>query len=416
MKKQIVILGAGFGGLAVALNLIKRLRKLKLLDEYQVLLIDKNDYHTYTPLLYEIATTSEAVAGFRELCTLASFSLASIGKRRGFSFMRAQIGRMDFDGGNIFTTDGRNIGYDFLVVALGGKTNYFGIEGLAENSVSLKTLSDALRIREKVSTAMALHQPKDVRVVVVGAGSTGVELAGDLQLWLFGKAGGAGRVFLLGESDKPLNNFPPKVVMASTQRLNDLHIELAMNCRLEKVDEAFLYFNGGEKMRFDVLVWAGGIGQLDVLLDSDASKDVDGQVFVNEFLEILPKTENDNFRLSVYGIGDGVVVSDKTGRPAPLVAPEAISQANTVCVNILNVILKKDEKIRHEVREWPYIIPIGGKWATAKIGRFIFSGFLAWVFKGLVEYRYLLSVLGWFDGTRFWVRGLLVFLKSDRLG
>lgn len=416
MKKQIVILGAGFGGLTTALKLTKKLRKLKLLDEYQVLLIDKNAYHTYTPLLYEIATTSESVAGYHALCTLASFPLEPICRRNGFSFLKAEIRRMNFEEEGIFTTDGKNIGYDFLVVAIGGVTNYFGIDGLAENSVSLKTLADALRVRERVSTAVALSDSKKVRIVVVGEGSTGVELAGDLQLWLFGNKAGAGSVILLGQGARPLNKFSPKVVVASENRLKELGVELAMNRKVERVDHESLYFENGEKMNFDVLIWAGGIRQLDVLQNSDARKDERGRVFVNEYLELLPNKKNLVFKKPIFGIGDGVAVFDDKGGSAPLVAPEAISQARTVCKNIVNRILNNNEKVRHRVRAWPYIIPIGGKWAASKINRFIFTGFMGWVFKGLTEYRYLLTVLGWFRGTRFWLRGLIVFLKSDRLG
>jgi len=428
-KKQIVILGAGFAGLTAALRLGRALRKNRLSKKYKVLLIDKHSYHTYTPLLYEIATTPEKVAGYKKLASLVSFDVEPLVKRVGVDFLKSEVNRLDLINGNIFTVDGNNIGYDALIVAFGSEINYYSIEGLAENAIGFKTVMDALSIREKISSVAADFKEKDFKVVVAGAGSTGVELASELKLWFCSKMSVlgpscSGTVTLVDSGPRPLSKLLPKLVAAVSRRLEKIDLRVAMNQRIKKVDNHFLYFEDDTKLEYDVLVWSGGVRPNKIVSASGAKKNESGMVCVDEYLCFMPEGAEKVFKRPTYGIGDVVVASNEAGRPAPWVAPEAVGQAKTAVNNILDDILHEAGRLspsvslkrKHFVRDWPYIIPVGGKWAVARINNFVLKGFWAWIFKGVVEYRYLVSILGFFRGTRFWLRGLIVFLKNDRLG
>ncbi|MEX2410610.1 MAG: hypothetical protein WD607_04435, partial [Candidatus Paceibacterota bacterium] len=114
-----------------------------------------------------------------------------------------------------------------------------------------------------------------------------------------------------------------------------------------------------------------------------------------------------------YAIGDISCIYDpKTGNPTPAVARSAIEQGRIVAHNILN----KNNPKEYKYKKYPYIIPIGGKYAVAKIGPIVFSGFIAWVFKGVVELNYFLSILPFFKALKVWFKGLKIFIKNDRLG
>ena len=126
--KKIIILGAGFGGLRAAMQIIKKLGALKLLEKYEVVLINKHDYHTYTPLLYEVATTSEKIADKSKLHEVASYQIEDLIRNLPIKFIRAEVKHLDLIEGDVHLDDGRKLDADFIVLALGAETNYFGIE------------------------------------------------------------------------------------------------------------------------------------------------------------------------------------------------------------------------------------------------------------------------------------------------
>ena len=151
-KKQIVILGGGFGGLRAALNIEKKLRRLKLLERYAVVLVDKNDAHEYTPLLYEIATYTEEASCGRKLRELVLYHFRELLRGRAITFTEDEVLYIDVSAGRVHLRKSE-LPFDYLVLALGAEENYFDIPGAKEHSFSIKTFGKALRARSAVFQA-----------------------------------------------------------------------------------------------------------------------------------------------------------------------------------------------------------------------------------------------------------------------
>ena len=149
-KKKIVILGGGFGGLKAVFLLSKKLTSANLLNKYELILADKNSYHTYYPMLYEIATTSKNLADQIKLKEISTFRFSEVLKNKPVTLMQKTIAELDLIGGDVHFTDGEKIRFDYLIIALGSETNYFEILGLKENSFALKTFRDAIAIRDAI--------------------------------------------------------------------------------------------------------------------------------------------------------------------------------------------------------------------------------------------------------------------------
>jgi len=134
-------------------------------------------------------------------------------------------------------------------------------------------------------------------------------------------------------------------------------------------------------------------------------------------LECLPQTPDLKLYGKIYGLGDAVCFYDPvTGKPIPGVARAALSQAKVVAHNVFCDIQKNKNRKKYKPMEYPYVIPIGGKWAIVKIGPFVIAGFCGWILKGLVELNYLLSIMPFFKAIKLWLTGLRIFVQNDRLG
>jgi NADH:ubiquinone reductase (H+-translocating) len=429
-KKTIVILGAGFGGLRAAILLGKKIKKLHLTDKYRVLIIDQNDYHTYTPTLYEIATTSKEIANQFQLKEIVTFPIQALLWGTPVEFLKARVESIKPEDATITCNTGEVINYSHLVIALGSEPNFFNISGLQEYALTLKSFNDALHIRERIATFILEHDGKaPLSIVVGGGGSTGVEFAAELQTWLCEVTGLTpkvcwARTTIVEGGPTILGPFDKKIIEKAEKRLAALSINVMTNERISSVTKNEVMLASGKKLSADVLVWTGGvkpnslIASLAIKLDEKS-----GRVDVTAEMECLPISADLQFSNKIYGIGDATCFVDPTTqRPVPGVARVALMQADIVSKNIIEEI-KFSEKIstekhltKFEPRQYPYVIPVGGKYAIAKFGSVIISGFFGWILKGLVELNYLLSIMPKIHAFKFWIKGLNIFIKNDRLG
>src|SRR3989344_3424517 len=213
--KNIVILGAGFGGLRAAIVLGKNNKKLRK-KGYQITLIDKNRYHTYTPLLYEISTTSKETANYLDLKSVTTYPIEGVLLGFSIEFIQAEISNIDLINKKI-QLENKDIECEYLILALGAETNFFNIPGLEENALELKSLSDALKIRDTVWEMIeGAATDEAVDIVIGGAGSTGVELAGEIQEWISQMRKEGHRcntsVTLVDAAPTILDGFEPKII------------------------------------------------------------------------------------------------------------------------------------------------------------------------------------------------------------
>jgi len=408
-KKTIVIIGAGFGGLRAATLLGRKIKKRGLKNQYKIVLIDSNTYHTYTPLLYEAATTDKETANYVQIKNLVTYPVAELIKKLPIRFIQNEIVGLDLIKGLVycksFEITHEELKFDYLILAPGSETNYFNIPGLKENSLTLKSFLDALKIRNAMLEATAVK--KNTRIVIGGGGSTGVELAGELKEWLPELS-----IAIIEAAPNILMGFEPKVVSRVQKRLNKLKIELLVNKTITEAKKNLLSLKDGSTINFDILIWCGGVKASGLIRKLPLKTETKGRIEVEEAMSCLPHTENLKLYGQVYGIGDAVCCYDPvTKKPMPMVARAAISQATVAVNNILGKNLKF-----YCPKTYPYVIPVGGKYAVAKIGPFIFSGIIGWLLKGLVELNYLLSIMPIGYALKTWLRGLYVFIKNDRLG
>jgi len=420
-KTRIVILGAGFGGLTAAMELGRKAKRGSLRDA-EVILIDRNNYHTYTPTLYETATTSKETANYIDLKRIVTFPVERMFKRLPVRFIHDEVIRIETGReGSIHLKSGYIVRFDYLLIALGSQTNYFDIPGLKESALELKTFNDALKIRDAVwEAATDIENKNPLKIVVGGGGSTGVELSAELRTWLnqlSKKSHWPAQVRIVEANASVLFGFDAKVIRNVEKRLEKLGVEIDTGTMISSVSptEKKITTRSGDVIDFDILIWTGGVTANPVIKDLPL-KMKSGRAEVGGSMVCLMQTSDLTIAQKIFAIGDVVCMTDpRTERPVPLVARAAINQAKTAAKNI-ELDIRNEKHSGYVPGSFPYVIPVGGKFAVAKLGMMVISGFWGWILKGLVELNYLFSIMPKFKAIRIWLHGLFMFVKNDRLG
>lgn len=400
--KTIVILGAGFGGLRCALTLEKLLRKHKLQDTAEIILIDKNRYHTFIPSLYEVASASPNVSE-DALYHRANILIKHLIRRKRITFIKAEISKINLEKKHVEFSDGAGQEFDYLVVALGSETHFYGIPGLKEHSLQLKDFIDALRIRRSMKLADAVPQ----KIVIAGGGTTGVELSAELHSCL-SQAGisisiieGAGRI---------LPTFTENVSHLAAKRLQTLGIKVLLGHFIKAVEQKGILLDNGARVPYDVLLWSAGIKGHHLFEGLPLKKEKNGILKSDSCLH--PLKENDDSVDFAYIIGDAASFYDHKGHPIPWTAQKAINEGKKVAYTLFRL-LQGLHETKHYPEKTRFIIPIGGKWAIAHLHSFTHVGFFGWVLKDLVELKYLFSMLPFPSAFYHWARAMMTFSRND---
>lgn len=413
-SESIVVLGAGFGGLKAAISIAKKTRK-------EVILIDRNDYQTFTPTLYEIAATSKETANYLDLKKIVTFPIQALIRKYPIKFIQTNIEALDLINGDIHCSENLKLKFDYLILALGSETNYFNISGLRENSMPLKTFMDALEIRNRIFNAVN-EGKENLKIVIGGGGSTGVELAGELREWFCELKKEVRKcdasVTIVEGATSVLPGFDERIIQKSTKRLRDLGVAIINSEIIQKVIPNKIIAKSGREISYDILIWTGGVQASGLMRALPLKKEEKrNQVVVAGKMECLPETPDLRLYGKIYGLGDSVCFFDTvTGKPAPKVARAALLQADVVAYNIAEDIKGGGKRKIYKPEEYPYMISVGGKFAIAKINRWIISGFAGWILKGLVELNYMISIMGIWEALKIWSKGIMIFIQNDRLG
>jgi NADH dehydrogenase len=423
---KIVILGAGFGGLRVALDLAKAGRRVL---GHDVVLVDRVFHHVYTPLLYEVATgflgdeRGEKTMELWEriLCKgvcIRIEQLPAIVEGKHIRFESGEVERIDRVSRRVMLSGGRELQYDHLVVALGAETDYFGIPGIREHAIPFKTARDALTLRRRIMKFAKAHaEGKEERVCVAigGGGPTGVELAAEVTN-MFRKiispdARARCAVTLIEAAPRILGAFPEKIASVAEKRLRKLGVSVMTGVAVAGVTGNAVSLENratGEKQEVeaDVFVWTGGVRGNRVIAESGFSVDKKGRVPVDEFLRAAGEE-------SVFVIGDGAASPSPKFQTEPGLAYVAVKQGRFAAENILRMIEGKPLKRYEPLRRVDAIIPLGGKHEYAVVFGLSFHGFLAWIIRRFVDLRYFLSILPFRSALFFWLRGAKVYIQND---
>jgi NADH dehydrogenase len=369
---HVVIVGAGFGGLETAQKLAHA--------PVQITLIDRHNYHLFQPLLYQIA-----IAGL--VPSQIAYPLRTIFRRqKNLTFQMSEVTSIDFNARYI-RTNGSVIAYDYLVLAIGGQTNFFGVRGAEENGFQLKSIESAtgtrnhlLRMLEQASREVDIEKRKALLTfVVVGAGPTGVETAGalaELITHVMTKDYPAMdlkdvRVILLEATGNVMATYPPELRRATMKLLESKNVDILLNTRLTDYNGQRITLADGEHIDTYTLIWTAGVRSAELTDRLGVQQAASKRVRVDPTLQLPQRPE-------VFIIGDAAYLEDGHGQPLPMLATVAQQEAKVAAQN-LQKILKGEMPESFQYKDPGLLATIGRNAAVARIWGLSFSGFIAWV-------------------------------------
>ncbi len=381
---RVLILGAGFGGLYTAVYLSKYLGKHR--PDVWVTVVDRRNYFLFTPMLHSVAT------GALEPRYVAH-SIRKIFRKTRVHAHVGRIERIDLENRQVITAH-RSLPYDDLVIGLGSETNFFGNLELERGAFTLKNLEDAARINNHIirqfERAYWEESPEIKRglltFVVVGAGPTGVELAGEIYEYAhrellrdFGRriTGDEIRVVLVEATGRILPSLPEKLSHEAIRRLESIGIEVLLSTRLESWDGTTIRLNSGATFLSGTLIWSAGVKTNPLVRELPLDKDSQGRIIVRSTLEA--KTMD-----HVWVLGDNAHAIDPfEQKPYPPTAQTAVRQARVVAHNIAARLLRKPEKTFAH-RHVGGFVSIGDNYALLSAKQFTLTGILGWFLWNLV--------------------------------
>lgn len=411
LGRRVVVVGAGFGGLAVATELAGA--------AVSVTLVDRHHFNTFQPLLYQVAT-----AGLNP-GDIAYPVRAYVKAHPATDFRRGTVRDVDFAARQVRFEDGGTLAYDYLVLAAGAATNHFGVPGAVEHSRAIYTMEDALAVRgrifDQLERAAAGCGPvaSSLTVVVVGGGATGIEMSGTLAELLSMELGGAypdlspdeARVVLVEQSDRLLGGFHPKLGRYAERVLRRLGVEIRLSEAVASIDPGKVTLASGEVFECGLVVWAAGVGAGPLAQALAVEKTKGGRLAVGADLRVAGQA-------SVFAIGDMAgALAQPGGALLPQLAQPAIQGGRHAGRQIARLIEGQPTEPFH-YKDKGIMATIGRRAAVAQLpGGIRLRGtpaWLAWLGLHLVTllgFRNRVSVLlNWAWRYMFWRRGTRVIV------
>ena len=415
-KTEIVVLGGGFGGVYAYLELNSKFRR----DEtVAITLVSKTDQFLFVPMIHEVATGSLLPSSITQSLRILPHGFDS-------HFIEAEVKSVDLDKQtvlleNLHVGGEETIRFDYLVMALGSKTNFFGVKGAQEFALTLKDLQDAKKIKNKMIEAFEVaawignseEQKRLLHFVVVGGGATGVELAGEMADFLrheldqaFPTLRQSAKVTLIHSGDRLLNQSDEWMSKGAEKILKKMKVELRFNERVTEVRDRGVLL-GDEFLLAGNVIWTAGVKAMQI--DVGSKKNIQyeertGRVKVNNYLQIESYP-------NVFVAGDMAWIHDKEKmQPYPMRAQFATREGQVAGENIYR--LERGRSLREfEWEDKGFIVSLGKMHALAEVYHLRFSGFAAWV---LYRGAYLFKLVGLKAKIRTFVEwGMNLFLPRD---
>ncbi|MEM5540000.1 NAD(P)/FAD-dependent oxidoreductase [Olleya sp. AS48] len=407
---RIIIIGGGFAGIALAKKLSKQ--------EVQVVLLDKHNYHTFQPLLYQVST------GGLEPDSIAYPIRKVLGDFPNFFFRLADVSEINTEKNKVISNIGE-LKYDYLVVASGSKTNYFGNTSIEANSMEMKTVPQSLNLRslilENFEDALLTSDLNErialMNFVIVGAGPTGVELAGalaeikkgilpkdypDLDTRL-------AQINLVQSGDKILKEMSPQASQKAEDFLEKLGVHVWKNVRVTGYDGKTVTTNSDLTFDAATVVWAAGVkGAAIKGLDSDQFVSRGNRIMVNEFNQV--KGLN-----NVFAVGDvAQMETENTPHGHPMMAQPAIQQGRLLGDNLLKMLENKPMK-PFTYKDKGSMATVGRNKAVVDLPNFKFQGVFAWFVWMFVHLFFLIGFRNRMIVFINWVYNYIRFDREARL-
>ncbi|MBS1787529.1 MAG: NAD(P)/FAD-dependent oxidoreductase [Acidobacteria bacterium] len=403
---HVIIIGAGFGGLTAT----QALKKAPV----QITVVDRTNHHLFQPLLYQVAMAGLSPAD------IAAPIRSILRKQKNVSVMLAEATGVDFANREVIFSDQR-MAYDYLLLATGGRTSYFGHDEWEQVAPGLKDLDDAVEIRRRVLMAFeAAEKETDpqrrrelLTFVVVGGGPTGVELAGSIaELARFVLARDfrtihpeAAEILLLEGGDRILPSFPPDLSESALRQLTALGVKVRTGAQVTGIDENGVQL-GEQRINAPTVIWGAGVRATALTKTLGVETDRAGRIIINEDLT-LPGHSN------VFAIGD-MTLFIQNGAPLPGVSPVAMQMGRCVARNIQND-LNGNPREKFHYTDKGSMATIGRKAAIAHVGKLKLSGFPAWLFWLGLHIWFLIGFRNRFAVMFNWAWSYFTYQRGARL-
>lgn len=409
-KKRIVIVGGGLGGLELAFKLVD--------DDYQVVLIDKNNYHQFPPLIYQVAS-----GGLEPSSISFPFRRLFQGKK-DFFFRMAKVESVNTDKKTINTTVGE-IDYDYLVMAFGAKTNFFGNKDIEATTLPMKSVSEAMKLRNTIlrNLELALTEEDPARkqalmnIVVVGGGASGVEIAGavaEMKKNIIARDypdldSSQMHIYLVNAVDRLLSAMDPVSSKRAERDLKELHVHIRQPQFATEYKDGILKTSAGLEIPTQTVIWVSGICANTVEGFPAESIGHAGRFLTDRFCRVKGVKD-------VYAIGDVSLVEGDEEYPLghPQLAQVAMQQAKTVAKNF-KAMSKGKELKPFKYKNLGVMATIGRNHAVAEISGKKFGGFPAWALWLIVHLRSILGVKNKTFILLNWVWNYINYKQSLRL-
>jgi NADH dehydrogenase len=403
-RPRVIIVGAGFGGLAVAKRLAGR--------AVDVTVVDRRNHHLFQPLLYQVATAALSPAD------IAAPIRSILSSAPNIRVLLDEVINVDPESDRVELASGRSLEYDWLILATGARHSYLGRDEWAAHAPGLKSIEDAVAIRRKV--LLALEQAENesdperrkalLTFVVIGAGPTGVEMSGAIAE-LARRAVSSdfrsitphcSRVILVEAGKRVLSAFPEKLSVDAARSLADLGVEVRLGSPVFDIGSGYVQL-GDELILARTIVWAAGVQASPAAEWLDAEQDMNGRIFVDPDLRV-PSRER------IFAIGDTANASGPGGEALPAVAPVAKQQGHYVA----DVILGR-RKGDFAYRDYGNLATIGRSKAVIDRGSLQLSGFTAWLIWSVAHIWFLVGFRSRIAVAISWLWSYATYQRSARL-
>jgi NADH:quinone reductase (non-electrogenic) len=406
-RPHVVIIGAGFGGLSAAQALARA--------PVDVTVIDRQNHHCFQPLLYQVATAALSPA------EIAWPIRAILRHQRNATVLMAEVTGIDTANRQVKTSSA-TIPYDYLVVATGATHSYFGHDEWAQVAPGLKRIEDATRIRRSILLAFeraeltddAAERSRLLTFVIIGAGATGVEMAGavaEIARYTIAKDfrridPRTARIILIEAGPRVLPTLSNDLSDYAWQSLTKMGVDVRTDTRVTGCDERGVDLANG-RIDAGTIIWAAGVVASPAARWLDAEHDSAGRVIVKDDLSVPG-------HLDVFVIGDAATVKSADGKPVPGVAPAA-KQMGTYVGKLIAARLEGQSVQPFRYRHAGDLATIGRRAAVVSIGKVHLKGFIGWLFWSVVHIYFLIGLRRRFVVAINWLWDYLTFQRGARL-
>lgn len=391
MIKKILILGGGFGGVYSLINLHKYFHKNK---NIKITLISDKNYFLFTPLLHEFVTGSISLDSLIE-------PIRKIIRCCDYDFIHGNVEIIDLEN-KLVKISKLTINYDYLIIALGSKPNFYNIPGADKYSFTLKNIDDAIKLKNRIienfeKASLNIDEVKKLLTfVIIGGGATGVELAAEMSEYFYHtfskiyspQLTKLTEIYLIEKGNELIYQFHPKLRIKVKKILENKRIKIKLGIGCKEIGEDYVKLDNNEIIETKNVIWTAGVKPNLTEINGEIEKDNQGRIVVDEFLRIKNYKE-------VFVIGDCCCFIQNE-KPLPQLAQVAVRQAEFISKNLYYLFNNKPLKI-FKYKHKGDLLSVGKLSAVGEIKNIIISGWWVWILWKLV---YLSKIISWRDRVK----------------